>query len=153
MGSINYTDFCTYSHKKGNSLDPYKMQETPLFSQLITDLQELAGPRGSRHAFLLLTRIASIKSACLQGPAGGPGRLHKVTHHWLLPKRTEGYTQKHRQGASLPRSAARSRVPVDANSPAKGGGPGARLTTAQGMAHTTQWPQLHLVLDTGAPIR
>lgn len=30
--------------QKRNSPDPYKMQETPLFSQLITDLQELAGP-------------------------------------------------------------------------------------------------------------
>lgn len=30
--------------QKRNSPIPYKMQETPLFSQLIMDLQELAGP-------------------------------------------------------------------------------------------------------------
>lgn len=30
--------------QKRHSPDPYKMQETPLFSQLITDLQEIVGP-------------------------------------------------------------------------------------------------------------
>jgi hypothetical protein len=67
-------------------------------------------------------------------------------HRWFLSKRTEDYIQKHRKGQSFPSSASRFKVPVDVDSHAWRGRR-AGLTTSQGMAHTTQWPQLHLALD------